>query len=1273
VVTATCAGTCAATATVEGIRELRAPLELKGGVTDKALPFQAGPQGLPLRTDLQVPTTTSWSLPVTIGILRGTGPFLAMGTAESVDVLSITTLKARLPDFAAKQCHDWARGRGSALYSGRALPAQSAGRCMDALVGSMPSVLVDGDVTPAGGPTAPRSGLDASVTVRVSPGTKGDGTPAGPAVNAGRVFLPALYDRLLPSTTAFGARGTLDVFFEGFGTEIGFFDVLGTLYLRWEGATGYVDDIAYGDLRLDAEGIYDLLDVGYGQVKKTLEPLDVVVDVLTAPVPGITQVSQLTGGPAISLLDILAKLDPRVQLVAKLIEFQQLAANLPGSSGTELVSLGDSLGGRFRLASDAVQYNKCSATVASRASSASSVLKQRSSNTLQLGQTAGVKSVGLGGGGRCNGLPKDKIKAGFKKAKEKLTKKAPPNPYAGAPKVTQDVKKRLTKSGYVSLPSVSMPVLEDASQVMDLLLGQGDTTLLRVDFGKIGASATIMRAFGPFFAGPVPLMIQVSGTVALDGRIAVAFDTNGLTSRIEALDTPGDVVALTAGEPSSRGDVFADGFYLEDVTAQGVDTPEIKVTFTAAVAAGIFLSFFEAGVRGGVVLDLTLDAFDPNEDGKVRVNEFAGRGGGDCPFDISSGIEFFLAVFLYIDLSLYVLDKSFDIIRSPRLPIFSFECPRTTPKLAVYADPAGGSPTLTLTVGAAAAQRGAFSGKTKEAYTVRSLGQARTASDNGSLGAVKKDAAGVPLQRVEVKGFELTQYFDVKASTTIVADAGDGNDTLRFIPGQKVTTLADGSMQITAEPFTLKVDADGQGDDDKVVTADAADAVDGGAGDDVLESGAGDDTVSGGSGDDVIDAAEGQDTVSGGAGDDRLTGGAGADVVRGDSGDDAIEGGLGADPGSLFATDDLTVVASMLDGGDLLIGGAGSVQITGGQGSDLVVGGEYDGPALTVGAMSSVVDTVSAVGALEAYRVSSPTLVLPTDAVVRAQCAVTGLAGSTDVDDVSGGPMRDAVVGGGGADLLSGGADSDLVCGRGGDDVVLGDGADVPLADQGADELLGGPGRDRLAGDGGADVMARNGGPDQLRGGAGADSLDGGLGTDILLGEQGDDRLTGDTATPAEGSQRSGREVVCRETTSVVGGLVDLNGDLLGNDLDDGTLDGLQVTDGKVVGPTGAAYTGSLAGSVVTAGRLDVDGDGVVGSADSGSLPLAGLVGAVGEGDCLLGGEGVDVLAGGGGGDLLAGGPHDHVADGGAGDDLARGGAGADDVDGSSGDDLLVG
>ena len=508
-------------------------------------------------------------------------------------------------------------------------------------------------------------------------------------------------------------------------------------------------------------------------------------------------------------------------------------------------------------------------------------------------------------------------------------------------------------------------------------------------------------------------------------------------------------------------------------------------------------------------------------------------------------------------------------------------------------------------------------------------------------------------------------------TTRVVADAGPGDDNLKFVPGNTITEV-DGATVVQPVPFTLRVDADGEDGTDRIVAADGADTVDGGGGHDVLETGIGDDVVGAGAGDDTVDAGPGQDVVSGGAGADRLAGAAGADEVRGDAGDDLIEGGLGADPASLFASDRPAVIAAQLDGGDLLVGGDGSDVVTGGQGSDVVIGGSYDGPRLATGSMTTKVDALDPVSTLVEVTVTSPTLVPPSDDVIRAQCALAGTAGGTDVDDVSGGPARDAVVGGGGSDRLSGGAGPDLVCGRGGDDVVLGDGADVPAADQEADELLGGPGRDRVTGDGGDDLMSGDDGADQLRAGLGDDRLDGGLGTDVLLGEQGEDTLTGDADAPATG-QSSGRAVVCRERTGVVSGLVDLNGDLVGNALDDGVLDGLEVLDGKVRSAANSAFTGTLAGTVVRDGLVDLDGDGSTSAADTGALAVAGLVGATGEGDCLLGGEGADTLAGGAGGDLLDGGDAIDLVRGGGDGDLARGGAGDDGIDGGSGNDLLVG
>ena len=61
VVTATCAGPCAATPPSPTSRSCSRRSSYQGGVTDKDGPFQAGPQGLPLKSDLLVPTTTTWA------------------------------------------------------------------------------------------------------------------------------------------------------------------------------------------------------------------------------------------------------------------------------------------------------------------------------------------------------------------------------------------------------------------------------------------------------------------------------------------------------------------------------------------------------------------------------------------------------------------------------------------------------------------------------------------------------------------------------------------------------------------------------------------------------------------------------------------------------------------------------------------------------------------------------------------------------------------------------------------------------------------------------------------------------------------------------------------------------------------------------------------------------------------------------------------------------------------------------------------------------------
>ncbi|MCW2853722.1 MAG: Conserved putative secreted protein, partial [Nocardioides sp.] len=820
----------------------------------------------------------------------------------------------------------------------------------------------------------------------------------------------------------------------------------------------------------------------------------------------------------------------------------------------------------------------------------------------------------------------------------------------------KNVKKEMSKDVYFSLPSITVPVLEDSTQIFDLLLDAGDATMLYVDLGHAGVSASIVRKFGPFAIGPVPVVASIGGTVGLDGRFAFGFDTKGLTRTIEAAE-PGDVHGLPE---SSQSQVFSDGFYIDDLE-DGEDVPEIQLTFTVQAGASISIGFAEAGIRGGVTLDLSLDAFDPDNDGKIYSTEFAGSASGpDCAFNVSSGIVFFLTFYFSVDLFLFSIEEEFDIVRSPRLKLFEFNCASVEPTLAV----ASGND-LRLTMGSASGSRNAYPGTTDEQYTVRQM------APTGASGT-----------KVQVSAFNLVQDYNVPVGGRILADGLDGKDAVRLYPGQLLTVDGD-TTTLEEIPFTLPATVTGGEDDDTIVTADGSDNVQGGGGNDSLDVGAGaDPVVNGGPGNDLIDGGKGRDIVSGGEGDDHVSGGPGGDQVNGDAGDDVIDGGVGALPTMIFPSRRADVIGPLLDAGDLLVGGDGSDQVGGGDGSDVAVGGTFDTSTTTwENTQTTEVYGVNEANVMDTVSVTVETVAVPTLAAARTECAAAGGATPEGHDRVTGGPDRDYIIGGAGADQLSGGAGADLVCGRGGDDVLDGDGSDVVESLQGVDEIRGGPGRDRLQGDGKNDDLHGDAGDDLARGGEGDDAIAGGEGRDLLVGENGEDTLLGDDDGSAEAAVESARSIVCGPTTSVVNGMVDLNGDLSGNGLDDGQLEGMEVVDGLVRDSTGAAYTGILVGLVIAGGKADLDGNGAIQArsggrtGDTGVADLASLAGAVGNGDCLLGGDGVDPrLDGQLGGDYVdAGAGSESNVHGGPGPDLVRGGEGPDTVHGDAGDDLVVG
>ncbi|TBN58308.1 calcium-binding protein [Glaciihabitans arcticus] len=1238
---------CESSMTVADVQKVTVALTLEKAVptTSVEVPFHVGPAGSTIISNLNVPAKTGWKLGVTVGIERGSGPFVTLAPVDPVKPMLSVTVHAELPKYNADSCHSWTRASGWAPTGDETLvnPGVNAdvnsARCIDAFVGKFPSVLVDRQK--AGEAVAtPLTKLDATIGVDVLPAD-----PAGSLA-----YLPDLFDKSVEPATHVGGEGQISVYFEAFASKAKFFDVLGAIDQTW--SDGVYGDLSFGVLRVDVTTFNSALIPGFEKAKKWLAPLNPVVDTLARPIPVVSELSEMVGQGPTSLMTLLSSAkNPKIQLILNLLQLQNLVAGGGDNNEPDLRPIGTGFLGGFALSPIQIDKQKCTETLAAKD-----------------GTTSTRKFDGSGSSGECE---PDERKARKEKAAadEKL------------PKGTK-VDKASTKSAYLSLPSVSVPVLQDTQQIFSMLSNTGDATLIYVDLGHAGVSAEISKKFGPFAVGPVPVTAKISGKAELDGRFAFGFDTRGLTKKINGLE-PGDIEAFDdVVDGVSDPALLSNGFYISDLE-DGVDVPEISLTFTVTAGAGVSIGFASAGIQGGVVLDLSLDAFDPNGDGKIYTDEFAGSATGpSCAFNVSSGISFFLQFYFELELFFYSYSTSFDIVRSPRLTLFEFNCAKQPdPVLAVVN---AAKTEIKLTMGESGkSDRLAFPGQTAEKYTVRQLAPANSVGD-------------ITLQ---VSAFDVVQNYVVPKGIVITADAGENADTVRMYAMPVLTTkganepvmLSPGDDGFVAPEFNPRATIWGGTGNDTIETSDRNDYVDGGDGNDKVSTGAGDDELKGGDGVDQLDGGQGQDKLEGGEGDDRISGGPGADEVRGDNGDDTLDGGIGADPGMLFPTDRPDVVRPLLDAGDLVIGGNGSDNVTGGDGSDVVVGGNYAASGVFTSQATVKVSGVDALNTIQTFNVSGiTTLTLPSDEAVKLECDSGGASGDIGADVVSGGGDRDFVIGGAGSDTLSGGAGDDVVCGRNGNDLLDGDGSNVVAKVQGNDLIRGGAGHDRINGSGGKDVLYGEAGDDLVRGGEGDDTIAGGAGSDLLLGEKGinivvGDNFAADGPVAATGSaadadaDANARDITCAVSTSVVNGLVDLRGDLSGES-NAGQLEGLKVADGIVKDGTGN-FTGIVGGVVFMDGKVDLDGNGKIerGTStvlgDSGSIPLSGMTGAVGNGDCILGGDEADAnLDGGAGADYIDAGAGDDVnVHGDAGRDLVRGGAGDDLINGDAGDDLVVG
>ncbi len=118
-----------------------------------------------------------------------------------------------------------------------------------------------------------------------------------------------------------------------------------------------------------------------------------------------------------------------------------------------------------------------------------------------------------------------------------------------------------------------------------------------------------------------PLGVRLGGNVGAEIDFAFGFDTYGLRQFAEGND--GDI---GTGDDFSNGGKIFNGFYVSDTEnpdGTGFDIPEVTINGGLEASAEVNIGVASAGAGGGLYADVGFNLNDPNDDGKVRVEEFA--------------------------------------------------------------------------------------------------------------------------------------------------------------------------------------------------------------------------------------------------------------------------------------------------------------------------------------------------------------------------------------------------------------------------------------------------------------------------------------------------------------------------------------------------------------------------------------------------------------------------------------------------------------------------
>ncbi|MBD2360610.1 DUF4347 domain-containing protein [Anabaena minutissima FACHB-250] len=599
----------------------------------------------------------------------------------------------------------------------------------------------------------------------------------------------------------------------------------------------------------------------------------------------------------------------------------------------------------------------------------------------------------------------------------------------------------------------AFPVFDDPSLLFGLLLGQ-DIPIITYDLAPFGMDFSYAQKFPIWDA----LFIRIGGSVGLTIDLAFGYDTKGVRE-------------FADGNFSNPLDLLA-GLYVSDTdqpTGEGTDVPELIFQGELFAGAELNLGVASAGAEGVIGLITNFDLYDPDSDGRVRIDELL----GNFLYEWNYGSPALapIAIFdvygqVYAQLRAFVEALFFKIEFeiTPPITLFEFSIPfEREPFLATER----GDGSLLLNIGPNSAQR--LNGDTRdidEKIYVKSISESKVLV--WGMGINEGDA----------------QEYEVDPTKGIFAYGGAGNDVIDL---SRVT-------------HNIRYTLEGGVGDDIIKGSAGGGSMKGDLGNDELTGGAGVDLIFGGEGNDIIDGKESADRLFGDTGIiSEITGGERFRSFVGEKdGDDKILGG---------------------DGADIIFGGGGSDTIEGQAGDDIAIGdgGNFDTNGSSLKRLPDGRYDVNARGAGAKDKIFGNA----------GQDALFGGAGDdlidggADSDEIEAGEGFDVVYGGSGADTIYGGTNDDIIFGNrdpqgatfglpGDIADVAADGVDTIFGEEGNDFIRGQAANDKIYGGSGADILFGDTGNDEIYGEAGGDIIFGGADNDTIDGDDGADIAFGD-------------------------------------------------------------------------------------------------------------------------------------------------------------------